>query len=139
MWRIAFPIGVAGALCGRAYRYFVDGIPFSWPVSIALVLVIATVVAAITYLQPTVVSQDGVKANTALGVRQSAAWPDIVEVTLTKQLKVLPSFRLKLSSGKVLWIPRETRNLTAMHELACEYGGENHPLARALRTPLYLA
>lgn len=136
LWRLAFPAAVAGALVGRAVLW-AQGVPFHWPVTVGLVLIVATLVAASTFMQPTVVGPQGITALTMLGNRRTVNWDAIDSVTLSKLFGLLPALKMKARTGQALWLPLATFRLPELYAQVCQHAGDKHPLAQALRTPLY--
>ena len=125
-----------GAVVGRLSMW-AQGQPFALPSTLPLMAVAATLVVLIYYLQPTLAGKEGVKAMNNWGVRKFVKWLDIEAVTFARWYLVQPSLKLVDRSGRAYWIARDTKDLGALHALAVEYGGNGHPLARALETPLH--
>jgi hypothetical protein len=63
-------------------------------------------------------------------------WQSIASVSFGRRLPLEPAFRIVDSAGQVLWLPRYTAHLRALQLLVAKYGGDAHPLARALETPI---
>ena len=127
---------MAGAIVGRLSSWM-QGEPFSLPKTLPLMVVAALLVVLLHFLQPTLAGADGVKAITAWGTRGFVAWGDIERVAFGRLYLLQPSLKLTDRRGRAYWIATDTKDLGALHALACRYGGADHPLAKALETPLH--
>lgn len=135
LWRQVFPIGVLVAAISAASRWLA-GQPFSWPSTLPLAVAAAIVVAALHMIRPVEVDPRGIRLLHRLGFRRLVPWSSISEVRFGYRLPLEPGFRVTDNRGRVLWLPRHTMRLRELQRLSALYGGEDHPLALALETPL---
>lgn len=136
LWRQAFPGLVLGALTGRVLMW-AQGEPFSLPNTLPLMAVAAVFVVLLYVLQPTLAGEAGVKAMTVWGTRRLLRWTDIESVAFARLYGLQPSLKLVDRRGRACWIARDTRDLAGLYTLAVAHGGADHPLTRALQTPLH--
>ena len=136
LWRLAFPSVLIGAVTAHLILWM-QGEPFSLPNTLPLMAVAAVPVVLMHYFQPTMAGEQGVKAINIWGIRKLVNWPDIQSVTFARYYLVQPSLRLVDQGGQTYWISKDTKNLGALYALAIKHGGTNHPLARALETPMH--
>lgn len=136
LWRQAFPGLVLGAIVGRV-ALWLDGQPFSFPNTVPLMVIAAVFVVLLHVLQPTRAGEAGLQVMTIWGFRRRLRWPDINTVTFARWYGLQPSLKLVDHQGRSHWIARDTRNLAGLHALALAHGGADHPLTRALQTPLH--
>lgn len=136
LWRHAFPGLVLGAIAGRVILW-VQGQPFSLPSTLPLMGVAAVMVALTYYLLPTLAGEQGLKVMNSWGLRSFLRWSDIKSVGFARWYLVQPSLKLTDHDGKAYWIAKDTKGLEVLHDLAVRHGGKDHPLAKALETPLY--
>ncbi|MCW5610499.1 MAG: hypothetical protein KIS83_07410 [Rubrivivax sp.] len=136
LWRQTLGGMTAGGVAARLHQW-VQGEAFSWPASLPLMAAAAVLVALVYFLQPTRAGSAGLKLMTSWGLRRQLRWTDVRQVTLARAHLLQPSLKVLDHEGRVHWIDRDTRNLRGLYELALRHGGEDHPLARALRTPLH--
>jgi hypothetical protein len=136
LWRQIFPSLVAGAVLGNGLRWL-RGEPFSLPETLPLMLTAAVVVAATYFFSPTLAGAEGLKVMTAWGFRRPVRWEEIQSVSFARLYFFQPSFKLVTARGRSYWIARDTKDMAGLHALAFARGGPDHPLTRALETPLY--
>ena len=136
LWRQAFPGLVLGALVARFMMWF-QGEPFSIPNTLPLMGVAAVMVALTYFFQPTLAGPDGLKAMNSFGFRQFVKWSDVQQVTFGRLYWVQPSLKLVDQKGRAYWIARDTKDMKGLHSLALACGGPQHPLVKALETPLF--
>ncbi len=81
----------------------------------------------------------GLKLFDNTGLPRRVGWDEIQSARLARWPYLLwaPSLRVQLSNGRVRWLPRETQGLDELHALALRVGGVEHPLVKALETPLH--
>ncbi|MBL8515182.1 MAG: hypothetical protein JNJ55_14405 [Betaproteobacteria bacterium] len=138
LWRQAFPACLMGAVVGRTLAWM-NGAAFSLPNTLPLMVMAAVLVALVYFLQPTLAGPEGVKSMNAWGFRRQIAWADIQSVSFGRYYVLQPSFKLVSKDGATCWIARDSRNLPGLHQMALRHGGPDHPLTKALETPLYAA
>lgn len=136
LWRQALGGLTAGAVAARLLQWG-QGEAFSWPTSWPLMGLAAVIVVLTHFLQPTRAGPDGLKLMTNWGFRRRLRWTDVRQVTLARAHLLQPALKVLDHQGRVHWIDRDTKDLRGLHELALRHGGEDHPLTRALRTPLH--
>lgn len=136
LWRQVFPAGLFGALLGRGLLWL-EGQPFSWPNTLPLMAVAALGVLAIYFFQPNQAGPGGLNLMNSWGFRRRLEWSDIQSADFARMYYLQPSVRLKDARGRSHWIATDTKDLKGLHALAVAHGGADHPLARALETPLY--
>ncbi|MBX3635424.1 MAG: hypothetical protein KF683_08575 [Rubrivivax sp.] len=136
LWRQSLGGMTAGAVAARLLQW-AQGEPFSWPASLPMMGTAAVLVALVYFLQPTRAGSEGLKLMTSWGLRRTLPWSAVRQVTLARLHLLQPALKVLDHEGRVYWIDRETKNLRGLHELALRHGGEDHPLTRALRTPLH--
>jgi hypothetical protein len=88
---------------------------------------------------PALADGRGVRAMTQLGWPVRVAWADIVAVELRPWWAMwrAPALCIVTAAGRKRWLLRESHGLAALHALAQSAGGAEHPLVRALETPLH--
>jgi hypothetical protein len=136
LWRQAFPGLLMGGVVARCIEW-TQGQAFSLPNTLPMMAVAAVLVAVAYFFQPTLAGAAGLKLMSAWGFRRQVAWHDIQSVTLARLFWVQPSLKLTDGAGRAHWIARDTKDLRGLHALALQHGGKDHPLTRALETPLF--
>jgi hypothetical protein len=136
LWRQAFPGLVLGGVVGSGVEW-IQGQAFSLPNTLPLMVAAALLVALTYFLQPTLVGAPGLKLMTAWGFRRHVPWSEIKTVSMARLFLVQPSLKLTDSAGRAYWIAKDTKDLRGLHALAVLHGGKDHPLTRALETPLF--
>jgi hypothetical protein len=101
-----------------------------------LAVVAAVIVLGMHWLRPVQAGASGILLLRRTGQRRLVPWESITSVSFGRRLPLEPAFRVADSAGQVHWLPRHTGNLRALQILVAQYGGANHPLARALETPI---
>jgi hypothetical protein len=138
LWRACATGATLGVAIGAGLRWL-DGGAFVWPQ--ALWLMAATAVGVLlTYItNPTLADGRGLRAMSQLGWPVRVAWADIAAVELRPWWTMwrAPALCVVTASGRRLWLMRESHGLAALHALAVREGGPDHPLVRALETPLH--
>jgi len=135
LWRQVFPVATAAAVASATGRW-ASGQPFSLPSTLPLAVVAGVIVLGMHWLRPVRANEQGILLLRRSGGRRFLPWASISSVSFGRRLPLEPAFRIVDSSGAVLWLPRHTANLRALQLLAVQYGGDTHPLARALETPV---
>ena len=115
---------------------WLSGQPFSWPSTVPLAIATGLIVLLFYLLRPVQAGPDGLKLLSRLGHRRFVAWADVSEVRFGHRQPLEPAFRLTDRQGGVHWIPRHTRHLRVLQQMAVQFGGSDHPLAVVLLTPL---
>lgn len=138
LWRLMFPAAIAGVASAKLVFWLVD-LPFPWPATLLLAAVIAPLVGLACLLQPVQAERTGLRLSSASGLRRSISWDEISASRPAKQYGLMPGYRLTLTDGKVFWIPRATCRMPQLYDWICRHAGVEHPLACAMRLPLYLA
>jgi hypothetical protein len=136
LWRQTFPALVIGASLAQVINWL-EGQPWSWPPTLLLMGIAAVMVLGMHWLQPTQAGPQGLRLMGADGLRRAVRWDEIVEVRMGRMHGLQPALRIIDRRGRSLWLPRDTHDLRGLHALALHHGGAEHPLTRALATPLY--
>jgi hypothetical protein len=136
LWRQAFPGLVAGALVAN-FSFWLQGEPFSLPNTLPLMGVAAAIVVTYYYFAPTVAGEQGLKVMNSWGFRKLLPWADVESVAFARMHWVQPSLKLVDGRGRAYWIARDTEDLQDLHAIAAQFGGTQHPLTKALETPLH--
>jgi hypothetical protein len=136
LWRQVFPAGLFGAVVGRGLLWL-EGQPFSWPNTLPLMAAAAVGVLAIYFFQPTQAGASGLYVMNSWGFRRRLAWTDVQAVDFARLYYLQPSLRIKDLKGRHHWIAVDTKDLQGLHALVQTHGGAQHPLLKALETPLY--
>ena len=136
LWRQIFPIGIAVAALLRVGSWL-SGQPFSWPSTIPLALAAGFIVVVFYLLRPVQAGPGGLHLLSRLGHRRFVAWDEIDAVRFSHRQPLEPAFRLTDRRGRVHWIPRHTKGLRELHDMAVRFGGAEHALTVALETPIW--
>ena len=136
LWRQAFPGLILGAMIARV-SLWVQGEPFSVPNTLPLMGVAAVLVAVIYFFQPTLAGPEGVQVMNSFGFRRLVKWSDIQTTTLGRLYFVQPSLKILDLRGRAYWIARDTKDMNGLYAIARACGGVDHPLTKALETPLF--
>lgn len=135
LWRQVSPVwlGTASAL---SVAHWLAGTPLAWPAILQPSFAVAAMVAVLFLFRPVRISAEGVFALNRLGFPRFMAWHSVAEVGFGRRHPLEPGFQLRDVDGRKRWIPRHTMRLREMQQLAVRFGGREHPLARALETPV---
>jgi ribose/xylose/arabinose/galactoside ABC-type transport system permease subunit len=138
LWRAGGTGALVGAVLGRLIRWL-QGEPFVWPETLWLMGVTGVLVLAVYALLPARADEQGLDAFDGLGLRHRLPWAQIVRVELRPwwAMWCAPALCLVTTEGRRRWLARDTRGLDALHALARRTAGPDHPLVRALETPLH--
>ncbi|MBL8516588.1 MAG: hypothetical protein JNM76_06435 [Betaproteobacteria bacterium] len=136
LWRQMFPAAMLGGLLAQALHWM-QGQPFSTPGTLKTMAATAIMVLIVHHLQPTEAGERGLNVMNSWGFRRLLAWTDVQSVVFGRMYWVQPSLRLRDAQGRSYWIAIDTKDLAGLHELALAHGGPDHPLTRALETPLH--
>lgn len=136
LWHQASQGLFLGALIARL-QSLARGEAFSLPDELPLMAMTAVAVIVAYFLQPTMAGKPGIKAMTFWGFRRQVPWPEIASVTFARLYYMQPSLKLTDRQGRSYWIARDTKDLPGLHAMAIEFGGVDHPLTRALETPMH--
>jgi hypothetical protein len=138
LWRAGGTGALVGAVLGRSMRWL-QGEPFVWPETFWLMGVTGVLVLLVYLLLPARADGQGLDAFDGLGLRHRLRWDQIVRVELVAwwALWLAPALRLTLSDGRTRWLMRDVRGLDQLHALGRAAAGPDHPLVRALETPLH--
>jgi hypothetical protein len=138
LWRVMVLSLTLGALAARALAWL-EGADFS---SVPTLVIFAVAVPSVmwTYLGlPAQAGEAGLRLFDTWGFRRRVSWEDVRSVSLRRwpSMVFAPALRVELTDGRVRWLPRETHGLAELHALAQRRVGPEHPLVRALETPLH--
>jgi len=135
LWRQVFPVATAAALASAVSRW-VAGQPFSLPSTLPLAVVAAIIVVGMHWLRPVQVNEQGLLLLRRSGQRRLVSWQSVSAVTFGRRLPLEPGFRIVDTANQVFWLPRHTANLRELQQLVVQHAGIDHPLAKALETPI---
>jgi hypothetical protein len=116
---------------------WLQGQPFSLPNTLPLMGVAALFVAIVYFLQPTLAGPAGLKVMNTWGFRRQLEWSNIKAVSLGRLYLVQPSLKIVDGKGRAYWIARDTKDMKGLYAIARSCGGPDHPLTKALETPLF--
>jgi hypothetical protein len=135
LWRQVFPIGLLTAALLRVGTWL-SGEPFSWPSTLPLSLAAGLIVLVFYLLRPIQAGPGGLNLLSRFGHRRMVSWEEIPDAGFGHRQPLEPAFRVGDRRGRIHWIPRHTKELRILQEMAVQFGGANHPLAVILETPL---
>lgn len=138
LWRIMVLSLTAGALLARTLAWL-EGEPFRGVPSLFIMALAAPSVLLWYRFFAAAAGEAGLKLFDTAGFPRQVRWDEIEAVSLARwpYLLFAPSLKLVLRDGRVRWLPRETQGLGQLHTLALARLGAQHPLVRALETPLH--
>jgi hypothetical protein len=138
LWRLAMLGLIIGAAIAAALR-MLEGDSFRMPPPWLLPCLAALSVLGMYFFSAAKADDQGLLLFTSWGFRRRVAWVDVHAVELMRWPWVLwaPALRFTDARGRRLWLIRESQNLAALHQRALRVVGPDHPLVRALQTPLH--
>jgi hypothetical protein len=138
LWRMTVLSLSLGVLMARLWD-FAQGRPFSGVPTLAVTAMAVPMVASMYLLMAGRAGERGMRLFDGWGWPRQVAWDDIVDVQLRRwpALVFAPALAIRSRQGRVYWLPRESAGLGELHALVQRAAGPDHPLARALQTPLH--
>ncbi len=138
LWRLTVLGLTMGALVARASAWL-EGEPFG---ALPTLVIMAIAVPSVLLVYVGFCARAGaagLKLFDGWGLPRRLGWHEIRDVRIARwpYLLFAPALRVELVDGRARWLPRETQNLGALHALAREHAGADHPLVQALETPLH--
>lgn len=138
LWRLTVLSLTLGALMSRLWAWSQGG-AFGGVPTLAVTAMAVPMVLLMYLLMPARAGEAGLRLYDAWGWPRRLDWDQIAEVRLARWPSLLyaPALALVSRQGRVLWLPRDSGGLGALHALALRRVGADHPLVRALETPLH--
>lgn len=138
LWRACATGLMVGAVLGSLHRWL-RGEPFLWPEATLMMAVTGGLVLVTYALMPARADENGVETFDPIGRRRHLPWAGITRVELRPWWAMWGAQALCFvtADGRRRWLPRDTRGLDGLHALVLRAAGPQHPLTRALETPLH--